>query len=791
MRRLWTVFLIFAGCWLCLEVFARSAQEPVPVPVPVRKVVLYKNGMGYFEHLGPVTGQQVVEISLPRAQMNDMLKSLTVIDMGGSQVSSVTYDSAAPLERRLGELPVDLSASQNLVGFLNQVRGAEVRIQAPSGPVAGRLMGAEMRERQAGTGATVQTVEATVLSPSGELKIVELASAASLQFAEPAFAADLFRYLDLLSTRHERDVRRLRIQTAGSGERQIYVSYTSEAPIWKTTYRLVLDENRKPLLQGWAIVDNTTPMDWVNVTLSLVAGAPVSFVQNLSQPIYARRPVVPLPAGVQVQPQLHEGTLTAISGETAIRGTVRDPSGSPIPGVSITVVDMSGNEAARSVTAGDGSYGVTVASGTYRLEASMTGFRDTEVQDIQVAQGRVTALDLSMQIGGVSETVTVQAGAMAARGGRGGGAGRASGMLALAPPASPTEVPKAADLIRRQPVQAAQAQELGEQFEYQLRQPVTIRRNESGLLPIVHAEVDGEKVSLFNGSMGEKRPRLAVWIKNTSGLTLDAGSFTVIDSNAFAGEGLVDTIQPGESRLLSYALDLGVEVAANTDTERQRVERVEISHGILRMHSRMTERRTYVVRNNDQKLRSIILEHPVRSGWSLVQTQAPAESSASYYRFRLEAKPKSTVEFTVREETPQETTYSITNISAELIALWLKERSIDAEIEKALSTIVAKKAEISDLAQKISELDQEQASIFRDQERLRANLQRLGNSPEEASLRQRYIRQLDGQENRLGAIKIDRDELESTRAAAQKQLDEMIQNLTFDRKLAPGSDSSN
>ena len=783
-RRFQTVFLILSGCWLCLNMSELMAQEPVPLPI--RKVVLYKNGMGYFEHLGSIKGQQAVEISLPRAQMNDVLKSLTVIDLGGGQVAGVTYDSAAPLERRLGELPVDLSRTQSLVDFLNQVRGAEVKIQAPGGPVAGRLMGAELRTRSSGANSTVEVVEASVLSPSGELKVVDLASTAVLQFMEPAFAGDMFRYLDLLSTRNQRDVRRLRIQTLGSGDRHLYISYTSEAPIWKTTYRIVLDPNRKSLLQGWAIVDNTTPMDWVNVTLSLVAGAPVSFIQNLSQPIYARRPVVPLPAGVQVQPQLHEGTIEVPTGGASISGTVRDQSGAVVPGADVQVLDAGGNTIGRAASAEDGSYSIAVTPGTYRLVADMPGFKKAQVVDIQVRFGRATAVNVTLQVGGVAETVVVQAGA----GGGGGmaGGGRASDMRFA--PASPAAEPRSAleasslgDALRQTAAPATEAQALGEQFEYKLSQPITIRRNESGLLPIIQTEVEGEKVSLYNAASGEKRPRLAVWLKNSSNLTLDAGAFTVIDASAFAGEGLIETIQPAESRLLSYALDLGIEVSENTQTERQRVERVEISHGVMRMYSKMAERKTYVIRNNDQKTRTVVLEHPVRQGWTLIQTQTPAESSANYYRFKVDAKPKATTEFTVRTETPQQVGYGVSNVTPEQITVWLLEKSIDPEIEKALSGIMARKVEISDLARKAHDREQEQSGIFSDQQRIRENLKGLGRTSEEESLRQRYVRQLAEQENRLAALKAERAKIDSERAAVQKQLDDMIEKLTFDRKL--------
>src|SRR6202040_2677238 len=111
------------------------------------------------------------------------------------------------------------------------------------------------------------------------------------------------------------DVRRMTISTTGNGERNLYLSYISEVPIWKTTYRIVLPTKteKKPLLQGWAIVDNTIGEDWNDVELSLVAGAPHSFIQQLSQLYYGRRPAVPLPESVQLTPQTHAATLEPLA----------------------------------------------------------------------------------------------------------------------------------------------------------------------------------------------------------------------------------------------------------------------------------------------------------------------------------------------------------------------------------------------------------------------------------------------------------------------------------------------
>ncbi len=291
-----------------------------------------------------------------------------------------------------------------------------------------------------------------------------------------------------------------------------------------------------------------------------------------------------------------------------------------------------------------------------------------------------------------------------------------------------------------------------------------------------------KRFQFYKATSNEPHPRLAFWLKNSSGLTLDGGPVTVIDTNAFAGEGLIEAVQPGESRLLSYAIDLGTEVSTTTGSERRRVERVLIRNGTIQMFSKMEEKKTYKIRNNNTTSRTIVIEHPVRSGWKLV-AMAPAESSANSYRFKVESKPKSTTEFVVQEESPLESSIAVSSIGAEQIAVWVRERSIDPEIEKSLQTIVDKKTEINDLTEKIDSLDKEQNDIFKDQERIRGNLQRLNQTPEEATLRQRYIRQLNDQENRLNAIGSERAKLDQSRSAAQKQLEELIQKLSLDKKL--------
>ncbi len=194
----------------------------------------------------------------------------------------------------------------------------------------------------------------------------------------------------------------------GTGTRRLFVSYISEVPIWKSTYRLVLPEaaGDKPRLQGWAIVDNTIGEDWTDVQLSLVAGAPQSFVQELSQPHYARRPVVSLSQGTLLTPQTHAAAIQVSTG--TVRGVARDQSGSVLPGATAKLFDAGGRVVATAVADASGAYVLTASPGNYRLTTELAGF-STAAYGISVTAASTTTVQTTMRVGALSETVTVGA----------------------------------------------------------------------------------------------------------------------------------------------------------------------------------------------------------------------------------------------------------------------------------------------------------------------------------------------------------------------------------------------
>ncbi|HUB58983.1 MAG TPA: carboxypeptidase regulatory-like domain-containing protein [Candidatus Micrarchaeia archaeon] len=770
----------------------------------VRRVVLYKNGVGYFEHLGRVRGNQDVHIDFTSAQLNDVLKSLTVLDLAGGRITGVDYNSEAPLARRLATLRLALGERPSLSEFLGALRGARLEVRGATGPsVTGRLLSAE---RKTGTGAnwTVETDEISLISDNGEVRSVDLNPTTSVRIVEKDLQVEVGRYLNLIASSRDQDVRRMTISTTATGERNLYVSYISEVPIWKTTYRIVLPTKpgKKPLLQGWAIVDNTVGEDWNEVELSLVAGAPHSFIQQLSEPYYGRRPVVPLPESVQLSPQTHAAALS--SGNGSLSGVVTDASGAAIPGAAVKLMDENNSIIAQTATDGEGNYSFSsLAPGNYRVQTEHQGFKTNLTTGLNVAPGENQA-DARLEVGAVAETVTVTATGAAALNtlsaeavatdrlsgvanrphvgiGAGSGGGVGGGYFRASP--APPPPPSAANIeeARAMGEAAASGQELGDLFEYKLKDKVTLKKNQSALVPIAQTEIEAEKVSLWNGPTGSGRPLRALWLKNTSPLTFDGGSFSVLENEVFAGEGLTDPIKPGERRLLSYATDLGLLVEAQKNSRPQHVTLAKISKGTLTQVTLLEERTLYTVHNQDAVERSLVIEHPARIGWSLAKgAMEPEERAPGMYRFRLEVPAKATASLPVEEIRTLDVTYAITELNTDQVGLFVKDKTITPEMAQALQKIMDQKAVVAQLEEVMENRQKDIDRIVEDQGRLRENMKALRGSPEEKALLERYTKQLDDQETQLEVLRKTIRDTEAERDKANDALEKMIDGLQIE-----------
>jgi len=314
---------------------------------------------------------------------------------------------------------------------------------------------------------------------------------------------------------------------------------------------VLLDTTGKPFFQGWAIVDNVSEEDWNGVELSLVSGTPVSFIQPIQNPVYRYRPVVPLKDDLNLKPQTYEPGEGGNSGGS-LSGVITDANGAIVAGAAVSITNAITNQTFELTTDNNGMYRAdNLPAGTYTLNAQAPGFRKLVANNLNVGYGRRSTFNTSLDVGGVSEAVTVTV--------TDGDVSTVSHSLNLLSPgiSGGRSRDSLSNLVtRRESGVEAQTtgSEVGDLFEYRIEQPVTVLRDRSALIPILQTRMAGERVSIFNELSQVHRPMSGMLLKNTSPLTLEDGSLTVIDGDAYAGEALLERLKPGEERLISFAL---------------------------------------------------------------------------------------------------------------------------------------------------------------------------------------------------------------------------------------------
>src|SRR5579884_994795 len=273
--------------------------------LPVREVVLYKSGVGYFERAGRLGPGESARLDFKAQEMNDVLKSLTVADNVG-KVVALRYDSSEPLAQKLSDFPFSIGGGESLSAFLDQLKGA--RVEMKYGPdtidgviVSARVIAAEEKK--------TEREQVVVMLDSGELRTLDLAAASSIRFADPKLQLALKDYLGVLTQARSKEKRSVYIDSSDAKDRQVSAIYMLPMPVWKSSYRLVFPEQGQPTLEGWAIVDNTTGDDWSNVRLAVVSGRPVSFISSLYEPKYVQRRTVDLAEGQPAGPVVYGGAV--------------------------------------------------------------------------------------------------------------------------------------------------------------------------------------------------------------------------------------------------------------------------------------------------------------------------------------------------------------------------------------------------------------------------------------------------------------------------------------------------
>ncbi len=677
---------VFALAWLLVVAASVAAaafaqtEAPSSADLPITRVVLFTTGVAYVEHAGTVDGDGELELGVPPEAMDDLLQSLVVEDLGGGRVEPVRYGTRDPLGRILASYPLDLSRDPSLAELLAQARGERVTLQTDA-VISGVIVGVEQQR-------VADEAPRALLTLDGEagLQRVDLADVRELRFERAELREQLSAALGAIASYRDADEVPVRLRFSGEGNRDVRVGYLREMPVWKTSYRLLLEDDGADL-QGWAIFDNPTSLDFEEVQVTFVAGQPASFVSQLFEPVYLERPRVGPPTTRALVPPTDAGVMPAPESRAMM--------------------------AAPSLMA-----------------------------DAVAAEAE---------------------------------APRGAGVEALADAAAG-----------------------GATFAYSVREPVTVRRYESVLVPIVRAHLEAHHLSLYDARADSQHPLRGLRIVNDTGLHLAAGPVTVFDERGFTGTARMSDLVPGDDRVLTYARDLDVAIDVTSTSEPEQVISVRLVGGLLESEHRSRLRTTYVIAPRSEIERFVVVEHPRRSGFHVSSPLPAPPVTPTAYRFgvsltvgegdtdtdTLQGDPSVPTHVSCETGEPcflevvlervEARRVSVTSVPLERLEVYLRDLELSAETRALLEDVAAVQRELVRLDRAISAERSRRDAIVSDQARLRQNMAALDRN---SVLYRRYVEELTEQEDTLAAIARAIEAFERERSALQEELDELIGSL--------------
>lgn len=637
--------------------------------LPIIHMTLYKHGVGYYVRRGPLEGESL-KLTFRREEMDDLLKSLTVLDHGGGQVHGIDYDTPQSQAEKLTGCSIILDDQRSLRDLLVALRGRAVALAVSDGSrVEGLLLGLDEAEEK----PHKQSLVSVLRAGTEQVSVVAISRIEGVEIQDATAAGDLRFFLQ---TALGQETHRSITIRLSPGEHDLEVSYIAPAPTWRVSYRLVVEapegEAVKALLQGWGIFDNRLEEDLAEISLSLTAGMPISFVYDLYTPHTPERPVVQDENRVAAGPVMFEAALAEAM-----------PVGAP----------------------------PALAAPAPLARTSRSASRAFDV-----------------------------------------------------------------DAMSKSVESVAAGQAMGELFQYNVSVPVSVGRGQSAMVPIVSSRLAPKKELIYNGRKQPTHPIATLRFDNTTGLTLERGPVTVLESGEYVGEAVLPFTTDQAEAVVAYAVELGVHIKEELQS-RTELHSLTVKEGYLLQQLYDIRQIEYTLDNRTPQAKTILIEQPIITGYTNFDTPEPEETTSETQRYRVEVAARRTLKFSVRTRRLRSQRETLQNQNYQGLKRYLDGKFLDKKTYDALTALLDVWGEIAKLEQKIKDQEQERAKLYKAQEQIQKSMSALAKEGEEGRLRGRYVKQLEQSENQLTGISQTIDQTRTEIERKQTQIEQMIAAL--------------
>ena len=690
MRRLILAVALLPAC-LPFSQMLETKRE-----LPVTKVVLYQNGVGYFERRGKLHGKEV-ELRVRPDQVNDVLKSLSVLDLSGGTPSSASLPVERSGDRLAQELPAQVRNASGMLGLLAVLRGAEVEVDGDEGNLRGRVVGVETTQRRY-VNANGEQVSAepmlTLMSGVDQLQTIAVSQIRRLTISDKTLSVGLQQSLDISKSDGAWKPVSVSVRLAGDESHDLIISYIHEVPVWRPAYRAWVEKDKGVQLQGWAVVDNVSGEAWNDVNLTLVVGSPLSFRYNLHTPHSVERPDLSsrLPQTADAPPPPDVGYA---------------PEMMPPPAPAMEEGDAG---LGRAIGGDDGP----VASGAL--------------------YGRKRAAPMAKSAKPMADAREQQM-AMAAR----AQAQRAQSQGQQ----RQAEEEARRDAMQRSAQALVQGREVGALYAYEATTPITVPDRSAALINIVSRKIDGKDIFLFRNPQSGESPYRAVMLKNGKDSTIEGGPITLFVDDTFAGEGFIGRIGKDETAFVPYAKEGGFALNLQQESHVDELHLAKIVDGRITIQGKRVATRTVKLESNRDAPSLAYVKLPVTGGMEIVNPPKELVRTGNEIYLPVEIAAKAKAEAKLVESSPLEIVeMGLTPQVLDAFRYYLQGTHLVDAVAGPIRELLAAQEERAALQREQENLGRQQQILEADGQRIQGNLDSLPAGAVAADLRKKLVEQL-------------------------------------------------
>ena len=640
----------------------------------IRSITLSSGGLAQVSRSADINSDGMIRIEVPLDQVDDILKSLVVNGSAGS-VAGMSLAGPQPLQETFKGLPFTPEALSSVPSLLTSMQGARVSVTSGGKTVEGNILGIETRK----SGDKAAAYLLTVIDRDGAVETLALGEDASVRLEDAELRAKIAKAAAAIDQGKNDRTRTIDIKVNGVKDGSaVGLTYVVPSPIWKTAYKVVIDEKNKARLQAWTVLENASGEDWKGVKLTLTSAEPVTLKQGLHQLYWRERQEVPVNTASNNVPDLDSGDLSN-------RQRLASSTAAPAP------------------------------AGAMRPAAKR-----------------------------ISDAPAYEADE-------------------LARPAEPMQV-AAGD-----PTTATES-DISATFE--LPGTYDLANGDTLSVPIMDAHVEADMVDMYRAGNAYRNPIAAVMLKNSTGVSMPAGILTLYDGKTgYVGDSQMSALPKDDTRLASFATDRKVTISEQ-QTPTEEIASLKVVDGVMNATVKYRQTTTYTVSGALDGERTVVIEHPIRDGWSFSSSEGFGKT-ATHQRLKAVVPAGTEKVLTAVDEQLQSSSYALVDAEPDMLLGWSASAHEKALTDKLTNLADARKRQVA-VQNDLERLDSEIEKTTSEQERIRQN---LGAVPDNSDLKKRYLKALANSEDQIATLNERRDAAQAESDRRGNDVAEIIRTL--------------